>query len=377
MTKKIAILGSTGSIGTNTLNAIRHLKYEVAALAAHSNIDLLEQQANEFHPQLIAVYDKEQALKLQKRLPQHEIVAGMEGLEAVASFSNADFVVSAITGTLGLIPTLAAIEAGKDVGLANKEALVSGGSLVMELAKKKGVKIIPIDSEHSAIYQCLYGERKESVRKIVLTASGGPFRSYSQEALNQVTANDALNHPTWKMGPKVTVDSSTLMNKGLEVIEAHFLFEIPLDKIEVIIHPQSIIHSLVEYVDNSLIAQMGYTNMIIPIQYALTHPQRQPGTFEAFDFMKQPTLQFFKPDFEKFRCLQLAYNALKEGGTLPCYMNAANEILVHRFLKGEISWTSIAIHLEKLMSSHDTQKVTSIDTVLEVDSVARKEALVT
>ncbi len=372
--KRISILGSTGSIGVNTLNVIRHLKLQIAALAAHSNIDLLEQQAKEFSPKLIAVYDESKALELKQRLPHIEVVGGIEGLKAVATHSDANFVVSAITGTLGLIPTVAAIEANKDIGLANKEALVSGGALVTALAAKHGVKLIPIDSEHSAIFQCLNGEKKESIKRLILTASGGPFRSFSQEQLEQITVDQALRHPTWTMGPKITIDSSTLMNKGLEVIEARWLFDMPVDKIDVIIHPQSIIHSMVEYVDNSIIAQMGYTDMKIPIQYALTYPDRFPGLFELFDFTKHSTLQFFAPDLARFRCLGLAFESLKVGGTLPCYMNAANEVLVSRFINRQLSWQSIGQKLELLMTKHSSQPITSLDSILYADALAREQA---
>lgn len=374
--KKISLLGSTGSIGRNTLNVVRHLpeQLKVVALAARENIALLEEQALEFQPSLIAVYLPEKALELQKRLPQFTVLAGMEGLKAVAAISEADMVVSAIAGTLGLQPTIEAILAGKDIGLANKEALVSGGALVMRLVKEKGVKLIPIDSEHSAIFQCLNGEKKEAIHRIVLTSSGGPFRTWSSDQLEKVTVEQALNHPTWKMGPKVTIDSSTLMNKGLEVIEAFWLFNVPLDKIDVIVHPQSIIHSLVEFHDYSCLAQMGVPNMIVPIQYALTYPDRFPGLLEPFDFIKHAKLEFSKPDLLKFRCLALSYEALKEGGSLPCYMNAANEVLVHRFLQGEIGWQEIGMQLERLMNRHQVQPVDNFESILEIDAQARKEA---
>ena len=374
--KRIAILGSTGSIGKNTLNIIRHLpeEFKVSTLAARSNIDLLEQQIKEFSPKLVAVFEKDKALELQKKFPGLEIVAGMEGLKAAASHSEVDFVVSAITGTLGLIPTIAAIEAKKDIGLANKEALVSGGLLVTTLAKKNKVKILPIDSEHSAIFQCLHKEKKGAIQRIILTASGGPFRTMKYDQLEVITVEHALNHPTWNMGPKVTIDSSTLMNKGLEVIEAHWLFNMPVEKISVVIHPQSIIHSMVEFVDNSIIAQLGYTDMKIPIQYAMSYPERLPGTFPAFDFTKHHTLQFFTPDTEKFRCLDLAYESLRSGGTLSCYMNAANEVLVNRFLSKQISWLDIPRKLEGLMSKHEILQIESLETILATDSLAREQA---
>lgn len=376
MPKRIAVLGSTGSIGVNTLNVARHLPEEikVEALAAHSNIDLLEKQAREFHPSLIAVYDEKKAIELQKRLPSFEVIAGIEGLKAVASHSQVDFVVSAMVGTLGLVPTLEAIEAGKNVGLANKEALVSGGALVIERAKAKGCRILPIDSEHSAIFQCLEGEGKSALRRIILTASGGPFRNHTFEQLSTVTVEDALGHPTWKMGPKITVDCSTLMNKGLEMIEAHWLFAMDPAQIHVVFHPQSIIHSMVEFVDGSMIAQLSEPSMIVPIQYALTYPKRFSSTHPAFDFTKAASLQFFPPDMQKFRCLQLAYDALEVGGSMPGYMNAANEVLVEAFLAKRLSWLQISAKLESLMQQHAVQSVDSLEAILAVDALARKQA---
>lgn len=374
--KRIAILGSTGSIGQNTLNVVRHLKnkFKVVALAAKENIDLLEAQAREFKPALIAVYNPDKALELQRRLPGQTILAGMEGLLAVASHPEADLVVSALAGTVGLQPTIEAIQSGKDVGLANKEALVSGGALVMQLVKEKKINLLPIDSEHSAIFQCLKGEPKKAVHRLILTSSGGPFRTWTDQQLDQVTVEQALKHPTWKMGPKVTIDSSTLMNKGLEVIEAYWLFNLDPDKIEVVIHPQSIIHSLVEFCDYSMLAQMGEPNMIVPIQYALTYPDRYPGMLKPFDFVKHAKLEFAMPNKQTFRCLALAYEALKQGGSLPCYMNAANEVLVQRFIAGEMGWKEIGIQLEILMSQHPVVSVDSLDTILAIDALAREEA---
>lgn len=374
--KRISLLGSTGSIGKNALNVARHLKsnIQVVALAARENIDLLEQQAREFCPSLIAVYNTEKASELQKRLPGIKVVGGMEGLCEVAAYSDATMVISAIAGTLGLKPTIQAIQAGKDIGLANKEALVSGGALVMQLVKQYGVKLIPIDSEHSALFQCLTDEKCSAVRRLVITSSGGPFRCWTSEQLERATVEEALNHPTWKMGPKVTIDSSTLMNKGLEVIEAFWLFNIELDRIEVVIHPQSIIHSLVEFQDYSMLAQMSETTMIVPIQYAMTYPERYPGLFRPFDFVKYSTLEFAVPDLVKFRCLHLAYEAIRQGGSLPCYMNAVNEVLVERFLKKEISWSDIATQLDHLMSQHQIQRVDALENILAIDAEARADA---
>lgn len=373
--KRIAILGSTGSIGTQTLQIARHLgNVSVVALAARTNIDLLEQQAREFSPSLVAVYEKEQAKALQKRLPGIPVLAGMEGLEAVASIQETDLVVSAIAGTLGLIPTVAAIRAGKRVGLANKETLVSGGALVMALVKKHGATLIPIDSEHQALFQCLRDEPISNVRRMILTASGGPFRTFTQEQLRNVTIDQALAHPNWRMGPKVTVDCSTLMNKGLEVIEAHWLFNIPMEKIEAVIHPQSLVHCLIEFIDNSILTQLNEPSMLVPIQHAITYPERRQGMLTPFDFTKHGKMEFLPPDLQKFPCLRLAYDAVKAGGSLTCYMNAANEVLVQRFLDRQIRWSEIAHKLEQLMARHSVRPIHSLDDVMAVDAQARLEA---
>lgn len=374
--KSLAIIGSTGSIGLNTLKVAAHLEgqFQVVALAAHSNIAKILPQIDQFHPKIVALFDPAAAAELRKLRPGLEVLEGLEGICAVATHPDVELTVSAMTGTLGLLPTIRAIDAGKNVALANKEALVSGGSLVMELAKKRGVKILPIDSEHSALFQCLEGESKESVRRLILTSSGGPFRQFTQEQLQKVTLDDALRHPTWTMGPKVTIDSSTLMNKGLEVIEAHWLFNIPISQIEVIVHPQSVIHSLVEYIDGSMIAQMSEPTMIVPIQYALTYPERKKGLLPPFDFLKNPQLTFFTPDRKKFKCLRIAFDAIRDGGSYPCYMNAANEVLVQRFINREICWVEIGDLLEKLMNSHQSQKIEDVEQVLEIDALARRDA---
>lgn len=376
MQKKIAILGSTGSIGTSTLKVIRHLgeDFRAVALAAYSNIEVLEAQIKEFHPKIVAVFDEKAAQELKKRVPSQEVVSGLEGLKAVAAFSEANYVVSAMTGTLGLVPTMEAINAGKDIGLANKEVLVSSGSLFMKKVKEKGIQLLPIDSEHSALFQCLVGNSKESINRLILTASGGPFRNVPHEALENATVDQALAHPNWKMGPKVTIDSSTLMNKGLEVIEAHWLFGVPVEKIEVVIHPQSIIHSMIEYVDGAIMAQMGEPEMIVPIQYALTYPERKQGLLKPFDFIRHGKLEFSFPDFNRFRCLRLAFDALKRGGSLSCYMNAANEILVQRFISKKITWPEIGQKLETLMERHQVYSMPTLEAVLEVDQSARKDA---
>lgn len=372
--KAVSILGSTGSIGVNTLAVARHLGYAVKGIAAHSNIDRLEEQAREFSPECVAVFDEKKGKELRFRLPGMRVVTGIEGLIEVATLPGSDYLVSAIVGAMGILPTLKGIEAGKTIGLANKEVLIAAGELIMEAARKQDVEIIPIDSEHSAIFQCLQGECKTGVRKIILTASGGPFRTASEEELVGITPEDALNHPTWNMGKKITIDSSTLMNKGLEVIEAKFLFQVPLESIDVVVHPQSVIHSMVEFIDGSILSQMGEHDMKIPIQYALTYPRRKKGIAPCFDFAKYSTLEFFNPDWEKFPCLGMAYVAAKEGGTLPCFMNAANEILVHRFLKREIGWTEIGKKLENLMGAHPVSPQENLETLFEVDREARSLA---
>lgn len=375
--KQLAILGSTGSIGKNCLAVAKHLGSEqirIVALAARHNIDLLEQQAREFQPELIAVYDEAQASLLQKRIPHIPVLGGMGGLQAVAVYAKAHLVISAINGAIGLAPTLAAIEAGKNIGFACKEVLVSGGELVMSLVRKHQVEFIPIDSELTAIFQCLKGEKAKTVKRILITASGGPFRHFTPEQLEAVTVEQALNHPNYRMGPKVTIDSSTLMNKGLEMIEAHWLFGVPVEQIEIVVHPQQIIHGMVEFTDGSLLAQMGDPDMLVPIQYAITYPERREGILAPFDFVKHATLQFSLPDRQLFRCLDLAYQAVKTGGSMPCYMNAANEILVQRFLKKEIAWASIAEQLEHLLSRHSVQAIRSWDDIFAVDQMAREEA---
>lgn len=374
MNKKIAILGSTGSIGTTALDIARHLKIPVVAIAAQKNIDLLEKQAKEFQPECIAVYDRKQAAILRQRLPQFTVLEGMEGLSAVATHSSANLTLAAISGALGITPTLAAIRAKKDIALANKEVLVAAGELIMGEVKKHKIQMIPVDSEHSALFQCLNGESLEAVNRLILTASGGPFRNYSADQLATVTTEQALNHPNWKMGPKVTIDSSTLMNKGLEVIEAYWLFAVPLKKIEVVLHPQSIIHSMVEYVDGSILAQMGEPHMATPIQYALTFPERKPGLMKPFDFIRFGKLEFSCPDLNRFRCLKLAFDALQVGESMPCCMNAANEILVNRFLQHSITWQEIAQKLETLMNRHKVQQIDSLEAIFEVDRCSRLEA---
>lgn len=375
MDKCITLLGSTGSIGKNSLLVARHLGIRVAALAAKSNIDLLEKQVEEFSPKIVAVYDKEKAAELQKRIPETKVVGGMEGLCEAAAFPETNFVISAMTGAAGILPTAEAISHGKNIGLANKEVLVAAGEYITRLAQEHGSQLIPIDSEHSAIFQCLQGNSSKDIRRLILTASGGPFLRSSEEELNVITVDRALAHPTWSMGPKVTIDSSTLMNKGFELIEAYFLFGVPIEQIEVVIHPQSVIHSWIEYIDGSMLAQASEPNMIFPIQYALTHPQRKAGLLPTFDFRKYPSLQFFAPDMNKFRCLGLAFEAIRLGGSAPCYLNAANEVLVHRFINRQISWKEISSKLEHLLARHHVQPASDLGSILQVDQAAREEAL--
>lgn len=375
--KKISLLGSTGSIGTSTLRIVEHLPedFSVAALAAHGNIDLLSVQIKKFKPELVAVFDEGKAAELRDRFPDQMIVSGEEGLLEASAHPSADFVVMAIVGTRALKPTVHALEAGKPVGLASKEVMVAAGELINRLVREKGVQLLPIDSEHSALFQCLDGRNLSDVRRLILTASGGPFRGHTQQQLEVVTVEEALAHPTWNMGPKVTIDCSTLINKGLEKIEARWLFDVPPEKIEVVIHPQSIVHSFVEFVDGSILAQLSEPDMVYPIQYALTYPERKKGMFPPFDFVKNGTLQFFSPDHQKFPALTLVHESLRMGGSAPCYLNAANEVLVARFLEKEISWLGIVQKLEKLLGRHRVTCPDTIEAVLKIDEEARFEAL--
>ena len=375
---KLAVFGSTGSIGRQTLSVVRHLsgRVKVVALCAKSNVDLIEAQVYEFSPQIVCLYDSDAADELRSRLRKDEveIVTGIEGLLQVAKMTDCDFAMMGMVGSIGLRPTVAAIESGKNIGLANKEVLVAGGELITTLAAEKGVKILPVDSEHSAIFQCLVGEPIEGVERLILTASGGPFLNLDMSQLQNVTSKDAMKHPTWTMGNKVSIDCSTLMNKGFEVIEAYWLFGLPLKKIDVVIHPQSAIHSMVEFIDGSIKAQIGTTSMEQPIQYALTWPDRVVGRTKRFSFVDCGKFEFYEPDVSKFRCLSLAYDAILEGGTLPCFMNAANEVLVERFCAGDVKWPEIAHHLENLMQSHQNIRDPGIGELLEVDREARELA---
>jgi len=377
MMKRIAILGSTGSIGQSALKVIRHLKeqFQVKALVAKNNIDLLEIQAKEFQPEIIAVENEEKAKELKKRLSSFRIVSGTEGINEAATYPDVDLVLSAMVGFAGILPTVHAIKARKQIALANKEVMVAAGEYVRKLADQYQVPLIPVDSEHSAIFQCLQGAPLSSVQRVILTASGGPFLNRPLEELKNVTVDEALTHPNWRMGAKVTVDCTTLMNKGLEVIEAHHLFNIPIEKIQVLIHPQSIVHSFVEYIDRTMLAQLAIPQMTIPIQYALTYPEKRESFHPPFDFTKNSTLNFYLPDPIRFPCLGFAYTALEEGGSMPCYLNASNEVLVERFIKGNISWKEIAIKLEKLIGRHHVNKMVSLEEIFEVDAMARAEAI--
>lgn len=369
--KKIAILGSTGSIGTQTLEVVRENQdIEVCALAAGSNIARLEQQIREFRPRLAAVWSEEKARELRIRtadLPV-EIVSGMEGLIQVAVLEEAEILVTAIVGMIGLRPTIAAIKAGKDIALANKETMVTAGHIIMPLAKEHKVSILPVDSEHSAIFQSLQGNEGNKIQKILLTASGGPFRGKKQEDLLNVTVEDALRHPNWSMGRKITIDSSTLVNKGLEVIEAKWLFGVDVDQIQVVIQPQSVIHSMVEYEDGAVMAQLGTPDMKLPIQYALYYPDRQYLPGERLDFWTLSHLDFGKPDLDTFYCLALAYEAGRAGGTLPTVFNAANELAVKKFLLKEIKYLEIMEIIEDCMRAHKNRPNPSLEEILEAEA---------
>lgn len=378
MAKCISILGSTGSIGKQALDVARNLGIRVAALTANSNIDLLEAQAREFRPQLVSIGEDAMALELERRLGElvkagrMEIHSGIEGLKAAASIEGADTVVTSIVGVAGLIPTMEAIHHGKAIALANKETLVTAGQIVISEASAHGVPIFPVDSEHSAIFQCLAANRKQDVARLILTASGGPFRGRTRAQLEKVTVSEALKHPNWKMGSKITIDSATLMNKGLEVIEARWLFGFAPDRIKVVVHPQSIIHSMVEYIDGSVIAQLGSPDMRIPIQLALTWPERSSNSFARLDLLNCGSLTFEEPDMESFECLGLALEALKAGGTMPAVMNGANEAAVELFLHGRIGFCDIPRLIGKVMNSHIVNTMPDLDDIIEVDRWARR-----
>ena len=369
--KKIAILGSTGSIGTQTLEIVdENNDLSVTALAAGSNIELLEKQIRKYRPALAAVWSEEKARQLKERVADLpvEVLSGMDGLLAAASQGDADMVVTAVGGMIGIRPTVAAIKAGRDIALANKETLVTAGHIIMPLAKEKGVKILPVDSEHSAIFQSLKGEKKEKISRILLTASGGPFRGRKTEELRSIRVEDALKHPNWSMGQKITVDSATMVNKGLEVIEARWLFDVEFDQIEVVVQPQSVIHSMVEFVDGGIIAQLGTPDMKLPIQYALYEAARLPLSGSRLDFKTLKQISFEAPDMETFRGLKLAYEAGRCGGTMPTVFNAANEWAVGRFLKRKIGFLEITDIIDASMAAHEVTENPSVEQILETEA---------
>lgn len=371
--KKLSILGSTGSIGTQALDIVRsNDDIEVSALAAGSNIELLERQAREFKPELICVFDEKKAEELKIRIADLtvKVTSGMEGLIEAATIDSADLVLTAVVGMIGIKPTIAAIEARKDIALANKETLVTAGHIIMSLAKEKGVNILPVDSEHSAIFQSLQGNKKSQVSKIILTASGGPFRNSTLQELKHVTVAEALKHPNWSMGRKITIDSATMVNKGLEVIEAKWLFDVDFDDIDVVIQPQSLIHSMVEYVDGGIIAQLGTPDMKLPIQYAFFYPDRRYLEGKRVNFAEIGSISFQKPDTEKFKGFALAYDAGRAGGTMPTIYNAANELAVSKFLNEEIKYLDIAELIKEAMSSHKVIDNPTLEQILEAEKEA-------
>ena len=375
--KRIALLGSTGSIGTQALDIIGRNpdRFSVEALVCGSRIDDLAAQIEKFRPRLAAVAREEDAKKLAERFPGLDVYWGEEGLITAAT-CDCDIVFNSLMGMRGLAPTYAAVLEGKTIALANKETLVAGGDLIMRTAAEKGVSILPVDSEHSAIFQCIQGNEGNPVKRIILTASGGPFRGYSRKQLEEVTLEQALKHPKWNMGRKITIDSATLMNKGLEVIEAKWLFGVRPDQIQVVVHPQSIVHSGVEFMDTSVITQMGLPDMRIPISYALEYPGRCENDFDSLDFFSTASqLTFEKPDMDTFKCIGFAYRALEEGGTLAAAMNGANEVLVQQFLEKKIKFIDIQDTLEKIMDTHENSHDMSIENILEADRLAREKTM--
>ena len=373
MIKKISVLGSTGSIGTQTLEIARYNQdIGITALAAGSNVELLEKQVREFHPKIACLWKEEAARELKRRIRDLDVkvVSGMEGLMEAACEPEAQIVVTAVVGMIGIRPTIAAMEAGKDIALANKETLVTAGHIIMPLAKEKGVKILPVDSEHSAIFQCLQGAGENRIHKILLTASGGPFRGRSREQLAGVQPEDALKHPNWSMGRKITIDSSTMVNKGLEVMEAHLLFDVDMDQVQVVIQPASVIHSMIEYEDGAVIAQLGTPDMKLPIQYALYYPERRFLPGDRLDFTKLKEITFDEPDMETFRGLKLAYEAGKAGGSLPTVFNAANELAVSLFLEKKIPYLAITDLIQGAMENHKRKAAPNVDQILAAEQEA-------
>ena len=376
MVKGLSILGSTGSIGVQALEVCENLNINVVSIAANSNVKLMEEQIRRFRPKVAALFDEKAACELEILVGDTDtkVLKGLSGVLEAVTHPDADTVLTSVVGIAGLIPTIAAIEAGKNIALSNKETLVTSGELVMEAARKKGISIFPVDSEHSAIFQCLAGNREKDVSRLILTASGGPFRGYTKEQLEKVTVDQALKHPNWSMGSKITIDSATLMNKGLEVIEAMWLFNMPVSKIDVIVHPQSIIHSMVEYTDGSVMAQLGAPDMRVPIQLALTWPERMANPFKKLDFSNLSALTFEKPDMNSFRALELAYKAAIIGGTMPCAMNAANEVAVDLFLKGKITFLQITELIERVMDAHSVNSQPVLNDIIDTDREAREIA---
>lgn len=372
--KNIAILGSTGSIGQNSLHVVSNFpdRFRVTCLAVNKNIEHLQKQIQQFKPNSVAVLDESAASMLRKTMNGSvQLYEGEEGLIELMRTENIDVVISSFVGFAGLKPTLSAVEQGKTVALANKETLVVAGEIIMKMAKEHGAHIIPVDSEHSAILQCLIGENPENISRLILTASGGPFLHVNKRDFDSITVEEALRHPNWKMGNKITIDSATLMNKGLEVIEAHWLFNLPPEKIEVVIHPQSIIHSMVEFVDGSVKAQMGMPDMKIPIQYALTYPDRSPSLFSRIDFATLKEMTFSKPDLDKFECLALAYKALQSGGTAPAVLNAANEVAVEQFLARKIKFSEIPRLIREAMDHFHVVQSPDLHAIIEIDHSTR------
>lgn len=376
--KKISILGSTGSIGTQALDVIAHNqdKFKVTALSCAKSLPLLCRQIEEFSPEAVAVKDETDAKELADKYKDLEVFWGAEGLKTIASMESCDMVLNSLMGMKGLEPTMAAIESGKDIAFANKETLLAGGQLVMDAVKKHGVAMLPVDSEHSAIFQSLQGNQDNEIRRILLTASGGPFRGYSLEQLEQVSLEQALNHPNWSMGSKITIDSATMMNKGLEVIEARWLFDVPLEKIQVVVHPQSILHSAVEYMDSSVIGQMGNPDMRIPIAYAFSYPERMDlsDVTQPLDlFSLKEGMSFYPADRSVFKTIDLAYEACREGGSCPVVLNGANEVLVDLFLHGKIRFVDIQNFLIQMMEAHQTKRNLDLETILEEDMRGRED----
>jgi 1-deoxy-D-xylulose-5-phosphate reductoisomerase len=376
--KKIAILGSTGSVGVNALAVIREFpgRFQVTGLGAGRNVQLLRAQALEFHPRIVSISEPALAEQLSRDLRSEgiDVVCGEAGLVSIASDSQTELVVAAMVGAAGFLPVLKAISCGKDIALANKETLVVAGPIIAREVAKQKIRLLPVDSEHSAIWQCLEGQKRDAVRKLILTASGGPFLKRDRSTFGSITVAEALDHPNWRMGKKITIDSATLMNKGLEMIEGHYLFDEPASKLDVIIHPQSVVHSMVEFVDGSVIAQLGTPDMRIPIQLALTYPDRWENKLPSIDLSKIGSLEFFEPDLNKFPCLNLAHQALETGGTMTAVLNAANEIAVENFLLERLPFSSIPQIVESTMQKHDIKTNPSLEDVLEADRWGRSKA---